>query len=87
MSNETPARKLLRLMAEELIRRLEDEDNRGAMSAAEFAVIRQITSDASVTLGDIIAGDFGELAQGVLLEVAEKNKGLPFDVDNMPSVN
>ena len=87
MPKETTAKKLLRLLADELIRRLEDPARRDDMSAAEFAVIRQLTGDASVTLSDIQAGDFGSLAKEVLAEVTEKSKGLPFDVDNMPTVN
>ena len=85
MSNyESYERKLLRLCAEELIRRLEDPETAAMMTASELAVARQMGTDAGISLSDIRAGDFGEVARDALSKVEQENEGLPFDPDLMP---
>lgn len=88
MSNyETLERKLLRLLALELTRRLEDPEEAAEMPAATMAVIRSLTQDAGITLGDIQSGDFGVIAKDALDKIQEENNNLPFDAEDMPIRN
>lgn len=67
-------RHLLKLLVQEMIRRL--ESNPDLVSAAEFAQMRNLISDNSITLAQVRAGDFGELAKAVA------DEQFPFDAVN-----
>lgn len=87
MSNqESIERRMLRKLAGILENRMDNDPD--AMTAAELTLIRQLSTDAGISLSDIEAGDFGEVSSNAAKLLREKqeegDEDLPFDVENMP---
>lgn len=63
-----PGTRLMQAFVKELLRRMEDPEIAGSMSAAELTLINTVCRDNSVTLVSIRRGDFGNTAQRVAEE-------------------
>lgn len=60
---EDYGKRLLKGLVLELVRRLEDPEEKKKFSAAEGELVRKLCADGSVTLSSIRRGDFGEVAK------------------------
>lgn len=72
-----PGRELMKLLCNELIRRLTEAPE--AMVASEFEVVRKLLGDSTVTLSQVRRGEFGKFAQ----QAAEE---FPFEDDGSRKV-